>query len=160
MADAHSRVFRESKVTRRRVLKGFATVRSVTAVLLGLILLVVAGCTMGGGTSSKSAGPGPSPSPTPIPSPSPTPTPSPSAHSVALSWSASSSPGVIGYNVYRSTTPSPSGSFVRVGNVAGTNFTDSTVQGGQTYFYTVTTVNSANLESSPSSPISVTVPST
>jgi len=34
------------------------------------------------------------------------------------------------------------------------------VQGGQTYFYTVTTVNSSNLESAPSSPISATVPST
>jgi hypothetical protein len=135
-------------------LKEFTTIRGLAAVLFGAVLLVAAGCNM----SSKTASPGPSPSPTPVPSPTPTPTPSPSAHSVALTWSASSSSGVIGYNVYRSTTAS--GSYTRVGNVVGTSFTDSTVQGGHTYFYTVTTVNSANLESAPSSPISATVPST
>jgi hypothetical protein len=135
-------------------LKEFVTGRRVAAVFVGLVLLVVAGCA-GGSMSSKSAGPGPSPTS----SPTPTPTPSPSAHSVGLTWSPSSSSGVIGYNVYRSTTPSPSGSYVRIGNVAGTSFTDSSVQGGQTYFYTVTTVNSANLESAQSSPISATVPS-
>lgn len=133
-------------------MREFATSRGLAAVLFGSVLLVAAGCNM----SSKSASPGPSP--TPVPSPTPTPTPSPSAHSVALTWSASSSSGVIGYNVYRSTTAS--GSYVRVGNVVGTTFTDSTVQAGQTYFYTVTTVNTANLESAPSSPISATVPST
>jgi fibronectin type 3 domain-containing protein len=73
-----------------------------------------------------------------------------------LSWSPSSSSGVVSYNVYRSAAAS--GPFTRIGNVSGTTFTDSSVQNGQTYFYTVTSVDSNDVESSDPTPVSATVP--
>lgn len=82
--------------------------------------------------------------------------PPPPTHTVDLSWSASTSPNILAYNVYRA--PSSSGPFTKVGNVAGTTFSDTTVQSGQTYFYEVTAVDNTNLESAPSSPVSAAVP--
>lgn len=139
-------------------------------VLLGWLCFSLAGCAGGASstttpaptpTPTPSGGPSPTPTPTPNPNPSPTPspspTPTPSSHSVALSWSASGSSGVVSYNIYRSAASS--GPFTKIGNVAGTSFTDSSVQAGQIYFYTVTSVNSSNVESSEPTPISATVPS-
>jgi hypothetical protein len=80
----------------------------------------------------------------------------PGSHSVVLSWLASSSPNILAYNVYRAT--SSSGPFTKIGNVAGTTFTDTTVQSGQTYFYEVTAVDNTNMESSPSATVSASVP--
>lgn len=77
---------------------------------------------------------------------------------VLLSWAASTSPGVVGYNVYRGTAP---GSYSRISSsVSGTTYTDSTVQSGQnlTYYYVVTAVNSSGEESTDSNQASVTVP--
>ena len=79
--------------------------------------------------------------------------------SVALSWSASTSPDIAGYNQYRGTTQ---GTYSKVNTslVAGTTYTDAGVQSGQdiTYYYVVTAVNSSGVESAQSSPASVTVP--
>ena len=127
-----------------------ATGRCIAVVFLGLLSLLVAGCAAGGMASTA-------PPPGPTPAPTPAPTPSPTAHSVSISWSASSSPGVVSYNVYRATAPSAGPT--KIGNATGTNFIDTSVQAGQTYFYTVTAVNSANLESPEPSEVSVTVPS-
>lgn len=82
-----------------------------------------------------------------------------SSHSVGLNWTASTS-SVIGYNVYRSSQTS--GPFVKVNSslAATTNFTDSSVQLGQTYFYVVTSVSSQQVESSFSNQVSVAVPTT
>ncbi|HXW15156.1 MAG TPA: hypothetical protein VEN79_11660, partial [Terriglobia bacterium] len=77
--------------------------------------------------------------------------------SVTVSWDASASSGVVSYNVYRS--DASSGPFTRIGNVSGTSYTDSSVQAGQTYFYTVTSVNDDNVESVEPTPVAVTVPS-
>jgi len=79
------------------------------------------------------------------------------SHSVALNWTASTS-SVIGYNVYRSSLTS--GPFVKVNSslASATNYTDATVQAGQTYFYVVTSVNSQQVESSFSNQVSVAVP--
>jgi hypothetical protein len=76
-------------------------------------------------------------------------------HSVTLSWEASATK-VIGYFVYRGS----------VGNLsklisapdAATTFTDSTVADGQTYLYAVTSVDSSDVESVQSAPVSVTIP--
>ena len=60
------------------------------------------------------------------------------SYSVVLSWTASTSSGVVDYNVYRATSP---GSYSRIASlVSGTTYTDSTVQSGQdiTYYYVVT----------------------
>jgi len=79
--------------------------------------------------------------------------------SVTLKWSASSSSGVTGYNVYRGTTE---GTYTALTSspVSGTSYTDSTVTTGQdiTYYYVVTAVGSDGVQSAYSSPISVTVP--
>ena len=64
-----------------------------------------------------------------------------SQHSVSLSWNASSNT-VDGYYVYRGTNTG--GPYSRVSGLQlETVYTDSTVAGGQTYFYVVTAVDSS-----------------
>jgi hypothetical protein len=84
------------------------------------------------------------------------------SHEVMLSWTASTSttPAVTGYNVYRATTP---GAFTKPLNssplpASTTQFTDTSVQSGQTYYYVVTAVNSLALESDPSNQALGSVP--
>lgn len=86
----------------------------------------------------------------------PPPPPPPPGHSVGLSWSPSSSSGVVSYNIYRS--GAASGPYTKIGNATATTFTDSTVQAGQTYFYTLTAVDGSNVESATSPPVSATIP--
>jgi hypothetical protein len=78
-------------------------------------------------------------------------------HFVALSWTASTSPGVA-YNVYRGTVSG--GPYVKLNSatVPGTSYTDSPVASGQTYFYVVTAVDSNNIESAYSNEVSAAVP--
>jgi hypothetical protein len=65
-------------------------------------------------------------------------------HSVSLSWAASSSQGIIGYNIYRGTVSG--GPYVKVNSalVAATDYSDATVQSKQTYYYVTTAVNTAS----------------
>lgn len=77
-------------------------------------------------------------------------------HSVDVSWTASSSPGVVRYNVYRSTVAG--GPYTSIGSVTGTAFTDLNVTAGATYFYVVTSVDSSGIESVVSGERSATVP--
>jgi len=79
-------------------------------------------------------------------------------HDVNLSWTASTSPNIIGYNVYRRT--GAAGKFTQINAVldATTSYTDSSVVDGQTYFYETTAVNSGNEESAPSSPVEAVIP--
>jgi Abnormal spindle-like microcephaly-assoc'd, ASPM-SPD-2-Hydin/HYDIN/CFA65/VesB-like, Ig-like domain len=79
------------------------------------------------------------------------------AHSVSLAWTAVSSP-VAGYNVYRSTVSGGPYTKLNSSTVGSAQYTDSTVQGGQTYFYAVTSVASASAESAKSSQVSAAVP--
>ena len=78
--------------------------------------------------------------------------------SVALNWDKSAAQ-VVGYFVYRSSKSS--GPYAKLNAQANpdTSYTDSSVSGGQMYFYVVTAVNSENIESSFSNEISVTIPS-
>src|SRR5271163_55831 len=80
------------------------------------------------------------------------------SYSVSLSWTASTSSEVAGYNVYRGTSPG-SYSMIR-SSVTGTTYTDSTVQSGQdiTYDYVVTAVNSSGVESTDSNQASARIP--
>jgi fibronectin type 3 domain-containing protein len=83
----------------------------------------------------------------------------PKQHSVSLSWNASTSP-VAGYNVYRGTQHS--GLYSQKVNsslLSATNFTDSTVQSGTTYYYVVTAVDSEQVESDYSNEARAVVPS-
>ena len=118
-----------------------------TALFLVGLCGVIAWIACCGGGSKSSSNAGPTPTPTPIP-----------PHSVSISWNASTSPGVAGYNVYRSTTSG--GPYTRLGwRVSGASFTDTGVQAGATYFYVVTSVTNSNVESVVSSETKVTVPS-
>lgn len=79
-------------------------------------------------------------------------------HSATITWTASTSP-VVGYNVYRST---PQNRVVKLTRkpINATEYTDKTVEAGETYIYSVTSVDSKGVESRPSEGVSVTVPVT
>lgn len=80
----------------------------------------------------------------------------PLAHSVDVTWTISSSPGVVSYSIYRSTVSG--GPYSKVGSATGTIFTDSTVQAGKTYFYVVTAVDGSANESVVSGEVTAAVP--
>jgi hypothetical protein len=80
------------------------------------------------------------------------------AHNVSLSWIASSSSDVTGYNIYRSA--SKTGAYTKVNSTLdpNTTFDDATVAGGTTYYYATTAVDSSGLESKYSNQVTVVVP--
>jgi hypothetical protein len=80
----------------------------------------------------------------------------PPQHSVDLSWDPASA--VVGYNVYRGSQPG--GPYSKINPVldASTSFTDSSVQGGQNYYYVTTSVDSAGAQSSYSNEIQAVIP--
>ncbi len=80
-----------------------------------------------------------------------------SAHSVNLSWSASSSP-VAGYNVYRSLQSGGPYAKLTGSPTPGTDYADTTVQPGSTYYYVATSVNNSAQESGYSNQTVATVP--
>ena len=83
-------------------------------------------------------------------------------HDVILSWTASTTPpAVVGYNVYRGTTPGgPYPTQLNSSPVNGATYTDETAQAGQTYYYVVTAVASNDVtQSADSNQVSATVPS-
>ena len=79
-------------------------------------------------------------------------------HSVDLSWGASSSSNVQGYNVYRAGVSGGPYAAVVSAN-SGTTFVDGSVQSGQTYFYVVTAVDSSGTESAYSNQVQAVIPS-
>ena len=73
-----------------------------------------------------------------------------STHLVALSWNASTSANILGYNVYRAVRNSSScGSYSKINAVlnTGTLYTDLSVLNGTSYCYASTAVNTSNEES-------------
>jgi hypothetical protein len=80
-------------------------------------------------------------------------------HSVSLGWNTSTSSGVDGYNIYRGAAAA--GPFTRLNAALDPSpfDTDSTVQGGQTYYYVVTAVNTTGAESAYSTPVQAVIPS-
>ncbi len=85
--------------------------------------------------------------------------PPPGQHTVTLSWFPNYPP-VAGYNVYRGTVQGgPYPTQLNSSLQTTTNFSDSTVQNGTTYYYVVTAVNAQSEESSYSSEVAVAVPS-
>jgi len=69
-------------------------------------------------------------------------------HSATLTWTASTSANIAGYNVYRSTTAGGPYTKINSSVVTGTTYTDITTQAGVTYYYVVTAVDTSNNESS------------
>ena len=78
-------------------------------------------------------------------------------HVVDLTWKASRTSDVTGYNVYRS----PDGSSwkkINVSLIASAQYSDSTVANGSTYYYAATAVDIYGHESNKTAPIKVAVP--
>jgi hypothetical protein len=71
----------------------------------------------------------------------------PVQHSVLLSWTASGSPNIAGYNIYRSETSGGPYSKLNSSLNPSTSYTDSTVADGTTYYYVTTAVNTGSQES-------------
>jgi fibronectin type 3 domain-containing protein len=72
-----------------------------------------------------------------------------STHSVDLSWNASTTTGVTGYNIYRAVYATSCGSFSKINSSlnASMSFTDPAVTSGTSYCYAATAVDSNNAES-------------
>lgn len=81
-----------------------------------------------------------------------------SSHAVKLAWVASNSPSVVGYYVERGTTPGGPYQILNSSPDPGTSYVDSTVQGGNEYFYVIVSVNNGGHESLPSAQVSATIP--
>jgi len=79
-------------------------------------------------------------------------------HSVNLSWNASTSQNVIGYNVYRGLQSG--GPYNKINSVLDPNlaYTDTSVADGTTYYYVTTSVNSNDEESVYSNEAQATIP--
>jgi len=78
-------------------------------------------------------------------------------HVVDLSWNASTSTDVAGYNVYRS----PNGTKwkkINASLVASTLYSDSSVANGSTYYYTTTAVDTSGNESVKTTAVEVVIP--
>ena len=82
----------------------------------------------------------------------------PISYLVKLDWIASTS-HVIGYNVYRGTESGGPYMLLNSSLVTTTQYEDSSVQSGQTYYYVVTAVDSSDVESAYSNQVSSTIPS-
>jgi hypothetical protein len=78
-------------------------------------------------------------------------------HVVDLKWKASDSKNIAGYNVYRG----PDGvkwTKINAGLVAATDYDDSTVSNGSTYYYSATAVNIEGEESKKTAAVKISVP--
>jgi Transmembrane protein 131-like N-terminal/Abnormal spindle-like microcephaly-assoc'd, ASPM-SPD-2-Hydin len=79
-------------------------------------------------------------------------------HSVDLSWNASNSQNVIGYNIYRGTQSGGPYSKINSALDASTLYTDTNVSNGATYYYVTTAVNSSDEESAYSNQAQAVIP--
>ncbi|MGB8885100.1 MAG: hypothetical protein WCC87_00150, partial [Candidatus Korobacteraceae bacterium] len=77
---------------------------------------------------------------------------------VILTWTASTSPGIAGYNAYRSTTSGGPYTQLNSSLISTTTYNDLAVQNGYTYYYVTTAVNNQGMQSGYSNESSATVP--
>jgi hypothetical protein len=82
----------------------------------------------------------------------------PTQHSVSLSWTDSGA-GIVGYNVYRGSISG--GPYAKINSAldSTTTYTDTSVLGGQTYYYVTTAVNGSGMQSGYSNQAQAVVPS-
>jgi Abnormal spindle-like microcephaly-assoc'd, ASPM-SPD-2-Hydin len=78
-------------------------------------------------------------------------------HSVSLTWQASTST-VAGYNVYRGTQSGGPFATINSGLVSATDYTDSSVTSGNTYYYVLTSVDAQGTESVQSNQVQAVIP--
>ena len=79
------------------------------------------------------------------------------SHTVTLNWLVSEST-VSGYNVYRSTTDGANYVKITASPVPTTNYVDSNVDSGTTYYYVTTAVDESGSESGYSNQASAVIP--
>ena len=79
-------------------------------------------------------------------------------HSVALSWNASASSGVVGYNIYRGGVSGGPYSRINSALEATTAYTDNAVTAGLTYYYVTTAVDGSGNESGYSNQAQAVIP--
>lgn len=79
------------------------------------------------------------------------------AHGIRLSWTASVTPNVDGYNIYRGTTAGQTTAKINPALVTALTFDDTNGTGNVVYFYAVTAVK-GNLESLKSGEASASFP--
>jgi hypothetical protein len=81
-------------------------------------------------------------------------------HDMSLSWSASTSSDIVGYNVYRGTTAGGESSTpLNSTPISGTSYLDETVTAGTTYYYVVKSVSGCGELSTASTETEAAVPS-
>ena len=80
----------------------------------------------------------------------------PVPHAVAFAWDPV--PSAAGYYLYRSTVFGGPFSKLNFAVISGTTYTDTTAMAGGTYYYVVTSVDSAGVESLYSDPVTIVVP--
>ena len=91
--------------------------------------------------------------------PSPAPAPAPAVqHTVQLNWNASTS-AVVGYRVYRNESSGTSYTPLTGEAFDALTYTDTAVASGATYYYVVTAINAAGVESVHSNQVKAVVPS-
>jgi hypothetical protein len=78
-------------------------------------------------------------------------------HVVSLKWNASTSKDIAGYNVYRG-SDGVKWTKINEGLIAATDYDDSSVSNGSTYYYSATTVNTQGDESTKTPSVKVVVP--
>jgi hypothetical protein len=77
---------------------------------------------------------------------------------VALKWAESASPNIAGYFVYRSTVSNGTFTKLTSSHITGLSYTDDAVAAGDTYYYEVSAVNTAGVESPRCPEVEVKVP--
>lgn len=80
-------------------------------------------------------------------------------HSVTLAWTASTSSGITGYNMYSASVSGGPYAKINSSLITSTTYTDNTVQAGDTYYYVTTAVDSSGVESSYSNQATAAIPS-
>ncbi|MBN2477663.1 fibronectin type III domain-containing protein [Candidatus Micrarchaeota archaeon] len=75
---------------------------------------------------------------------------------IQLTWDASETANVAGYNVYRSQTSGETGTKLNPALLTTNTYTDETVENGATYYYTVRTVDSSGSEEQNTNQVSAT----
>lgn len=78
-------------------------------------------------------------------------------HTVVLNWHASRSP-VVGYNVYRRTSPNGPLTKINSSPIPALTYRDPAVESGVTYYYVARAVDSRGVESEDSNQTAVTIP--
>jgi Domain of unknown function (DUF4082) len=79
-------------------------------------------------------------------------------HSVTLNWTPSTSTNISGYRLYRALVSGGPYALLTSSLVPPGSYVDGSVQGGKTYYYVISSVDSKNLESAPSNEAVAIVP--